>query len=189
MISVLKRIQAKIDLLETWLETGIPNVIGDDGIERPSYVPTSLNKARIWENAEEGIFKIGDPSSFTTVHPKHGSKVVELDNLINRMKAVRSRPKSSGRSLNEAGAGGKPPGRSLKEQLAALRRNYADLEKRHVKVVSQLAAAHEEAERERTQRMNVERVLAHIRKKERAEAARAGRAALELVRTGDPTEA
>ena len=172
MTSVLQRIQARIDLLETWLETGIPKVIGDDGIERPAYLPTSLNKARLWEDAERGIFKIGDPNSFTTVHPKHGSKVVEIDNLIKRMKAAQARAK--------------PSGRSLKEQLAALRQDYADLDKRHVKVVSQLAAAHEEAERERTQRINVERVLADIRKKERVDAARAGRAALELVRTGDP---
>ncbi len=172
MTSVLERIQARIDLLESWLETGIPNIIGDDGTERPAYVPTSLTKARLWEDTERGILKIADPNSFTTHHPKHGSKVVELETLIKRMKAARSRPK--------------PEGKGLKDQLAALRRNYANLEKRHAKVVSQLAAAHEEAERERTQRINVERVLADIRKRERAEAARAGRAALELVRTSDP---
>lgn len=174
MTSVLERIQARIDLLEIWLETGVPDVVGEDGIERPTYVPTSLTKARLWENAKWNIIKIADPNSFTTHHPRHGSKVSELETLIKRMKAARARPK--------------PPGKGLKEQLAALRQAYSALDKRHVKVVSQLAAAHEEVERERTQRINVERVLADIRRKERADAARAGRAALELVRTGDPDE-
>lgn len=171
MTSVLDRIQAKIDILEAWLELGVPKVIGDDGVERPAYVPTSLNKARLWEDAKLGILKIGDPGSFTTVHPKHGSKVVELGNLVKRLKAARPRAK--------------PLGKGLKQQLETLRQEHADLAKRHVKVVSQLAAAHEEVERERVQRVNVERVLAGIRKKERAEAARAGRAALELVGTGN----
>jgi hypothetical protein len=171
MTSILARIQARIDLLETWLALGIPMVGGEDGQEQTAYVPTSLTKARLWDDPDLGILKIADPNSFTTHHPKHGSKVVELENLLQQLKAAQARPKR--------------PGKSLKAQLAALRSDHEALDKRHTKVVSQLAAALEEVEKERTQRLSVEGQLSDLRRKQRSEVQRAGKAALALVPTDD----
>ena len=171
MSSVLERIQARIDVLQDWLDHGVPLVADENGLERPAYVPTSLTQARTWHDQALEIEKVGDPNSFTTTHPRHGSKVEELDRLLKQMKAARSRRRT--------------PAKSATDQLKALRQDHAALHKQHVKVVSQLAAAREELQRERTQRLSVQQVLAAIRRRERANAERAGKALLAAVPTSN----
>lgn len=171
MTSVLQRIQARIDVLQDWLDHGVPLVVDEDGRERPAYVPTSLTKARTWHDETLEIEKVGDPNSFTTTHPRHGSKVEELERLLKQMKA--------------AGSIRRAPAKSTTDQLKALRQEHSALQKQHIKVVSQLAAAREELQRERTQRLSVQQVLAAIRRRERGNAERAGKALLAAVPTTD----
>ena len=170
MTSVLIRIQRKIDVLQEWVDHGIPVVTGD---AEAKVFPTSLNKARLWEDSELGVEKIADPGSFTKNHPRHGSKVIELEQLIKRFRAIQARPKRKGKSVSD--------------QLLSLRQEHVDLQKRHQKVVSQLSCALEELELERSQRLAVEKVLSEFRRRERIATERLGRNPLSLVPT-DPSE-
>lgn len=52
-------------------------------------IPLSLRKNKDWVSPEHGIEAIGSPSSFTTTHAVHGSKVKELNGLLLQLKKPR----------------------------------------------------------------------------------------------------
>ena len=70
---VRRQIELRLDVLRDWSCNGVP-----PGQE----VPPSLNRVRIWEDAELGISRIGSPTSFTTKHPVHGASVKEIDEVL-----------------------------------------------------------------------------------------------------------
>lgn len=170
MTSVEERLDRRIEVLTRIVEDG-PDALtvaaGDAVAVAP---PTSLTKCRKWSDPALGIEPIGDPASFTRNHPRHGSKVKEIEGLIRRL------PKAAGRP------------RKLKAtaEAAELRRQLANKDDLIRKLVGQLTAKGEELRVERGLRLDTERVLRLSRERERQAAAARGKARLTLVDADAP---
>lgn len=165
MTGVAERIDRRIEVLTRYIDDGPDSLIDAAGRPIVFTPPTSLNKARLWDDPRLGIEKIGDPASFTREHARHGSKVKEVDLLLRRL------PKAAKR---------RPP-KSLTAENAELRRELANARDLIVKLTGQVAVKGEELRVERARRIDTERVLSQARARERKERERRGVAALVLV--------
>ena len=93
---VRHQIQLRLDTLRGWSCNGLP-----PGQE----VPSSLNRVRLWEDAELGISKIGSPATCSTTHPQHGAAVKAiadlLEGLLKRQRETRPREPSLATKLQD----------------------------------------------------------------------------------------
>lgn len=79
-----EQVEARVRVLQRWSAEGVP-----DG----AAVPASLNKVRLWRDADRGIEPIGSPSSFTTTHPAHGAAIGEIAELLKDLRAKKRTPR------------------------------------------------------------------------------------------------
>jgi len=165
MTSVADRLDRRIEILTKVVVDGLDALTDAAGEPIEVTLPTSLNTCRTWNSPALGIEPIGDPASFTRHHPRHGSKVKEIDSLIGRL------PKTGGRARKF----------SATAEAAELRRKLADRDDLLRKLVGQLSAKNEELKAERALRIDTERVLRLSRERERQAAAVRGGAMLALV--------
>jgi hypothetical protein len=84
-MSVQDRVRQRVVVLRQWLDQGIPT-------GRLGTVPRSLRGARVWEDAEFLIRKIGSPNDFTVTHRTWGREVQEIARLIAALHAKYRRP-------------------------------------------------------------------------------------------------
>lgn len=59
--SLAERVVRKRCILEAWKKDGVP-------VEKLRTLPRSLRSARVWHDAEIGLYPIGSPNDFTTLH-------------------------------------------------------------------------------------------------------------------------
>ncbi|WEA58594.1 hypothetical protein PO860_12820 [Rhizobium sp. BJ04] len=86
--TVAERVAMKLALLRKWTAEGkVP-----DGFSCPS----SLAKARTWDDPENGIFSIGSKRDWNTVNSPHRSSIVAIAKLIGPL-SVRAAKKASKR--------------------------------------------------------------------------------------------
>lgn len=83
--SLKDRVQRKREILQKWLDNGIPH-------DKLASLPRSLTQARTWEDLELGIYPIGSPNSFTTQHPDVGRHVEVIAALLTKLKSKTKRP-------------------------------------------------------------------------------------------------
>ena len=165
MSSVADRLDRRIEILTQIVEDGFDALTDAAGEPLEVTLPNSLNTCRTWASPALGIEPIGDPASFTRHHPRHGSKVKEIDALIGRL------PKTGGRARKLTATA----------EAAELRRKLANKDDLIKKLVGQLSARTEELRAERALRIDTERVLRLSRERERQAAAARGTARLALV--------
>ena len=70
-----QRAEQKRAVLSAWVSRGVP-----DG--KLSAVPRSLNEARLWNDVDLGVERIGSKSEFTRNHPDVGPVVIEIERLV-----------------------------------------------------------------------------------------------------------
>lgn len=71
--TIEQRIERRLQILREWLREGVP---------AGKAIPKNLKAARIWEDAELGIFPIGSPNEFTTTHDLFGRQVRDIAELL-----------------------------------------------------------------------------------------------------------
>lgn len=81
----MRRAEHKRAVLSSWVSMGVP-------ADKLKTIPRSLNEARMWEDAELGVEKIGSKSDFTKSHPEHGPVVVDIERLLVTLRG-RSKPR------------------------------------------------------------------------------------------------
>lgn len=73
--SLAERVARKRRTLEHWEKDGVP-------VEKLPTLPRSLRAARVWRDEELGLYPIGSPNDFTTLHPQWGREVEDIEKLI-----------------------------------------------------------------------------------------------------------
>jgi len=86
-----ERVARKRRILEAWKNEGVP-------VDKLPTLPRSLRAARVWHDNELGLYSIGSPNDFTTLHPQWGKEVEEIEDLIRtlhrRYKVEEAKPAS-----------------------------------------------------------------------------------------------
>lgn len=132
--SLQSRVQRKREVLQQWLDKGIPH-------DKLTSLPRSLTEAREWKDPELGIHPIGSPNSFTTKHPDVGPDVEIIGGLLTKLREKVKRPSSKNRSAAKRST---ISAKEIEQAMSAL--------------VSQWHMAREEA---RQQRVRAERAEKH----------------------------
>lgn len=81
--SVRQRIQRRLEVLDAWLDNGVPN---------GKSVPETLTAARLWEDSELEIAAIASPNEFTTTHHLHGDGVRSIQRRLSELRSRLKRP-------------------------------------------------------------------------------------------------
>ncbi|TBF31482.1 hypothetical protein [Rhizobium ruizarguesonis] len=88
--TVAERIAMKLALLRKWTAEG--------GVPEGFSCPSSLAKARTWNDPENGVFSIGSKREWNTKNSPHRSSIVAIARLIGSLSAQTSRSVSNRRS-------------------------------------------------------------------------------------------
>ena len=84
--SVEDRIRRRIEVLEEWMENGVP--AGKD-------IPQGLRAAREWQDDELRIAPIASPNEFTRTHDRHGHLVSAVSTLLDQLNYRYKYPKKN----------------------------------------------------------------------------------------------
>lgn len=87
--TIQSRLDRRISVLRDWLDNGVPAGFA---------VPTSLTKARLWENSELGIIRISSPNEFTTGHAHYGESISTIGDLLSKLRQRTLKPRGSKRA-------------------------------------------------------------------------------------------
>jgi hypothetical protein len=145
--SLQSRVQRKREVLQQWLDHGIP-------YDKLDSLPNSLTEAREWEDRELRIYAIGSPNSFTTRHAEVGGDVEAIRDLLTKLKAKVKRPRRKSRSV--------PRNPAI---------NVKDIERAMSALISQWHMAREDARKQRVRAELAEKHRDRAREETRAKEA------------------
>jgi hypothetical protein len=131
--SLRSRVHRKREVLQQWLDKGIPH-------EKLASLPRSLTEARKWNDPSLGVYPIGSPNNFTTVHSDVGEDVEAISVLLTKLQEKLKRPAARKRSTPQK------PAISVK-----------DIEQAMSALISQWHMAREEARKQRVRAELAER--------------------------------
>lgn len=125
------RVQKKRQVLQEWLDDKIPYGKG---------LPASLNEVRLWKDSELGLYRIGSPNNFTSIHPTVGEDVTAIAAILTKLKAKIKRGRIKAHSAKK------------KPTISA-----SEIEQALSVLVAQWHMAREEARKDRVRADNAER--------------------------------
>ncbi len=149
------RVRRKREVLQLWFDNGIPH-------DKLDSLPSSLNQARKWSDAELGLHPIGSPNNFTTRHLDVGDDVQAIATLI---AAIHEKLKRPGRKKNRDSHQPKVTAKEVEQTLSALVSQWhvAREDARRHKVRADLAEKHRDLARDELRSAQVE--LAELRRR------------------------